>query len=85
MPHDHASRPACGRLPPIAPAWRDVALKYRDDPIAHERLKRTVLSGSDGTRGTRPGRRSLGIPPNAEDVSEADAHRLVNWILVLVP
>jgi hypothetical protein len=25
------------------------------------------------------------MPPNAGDVTEADAQRLVNWILVLVP
>ena len=73
-------------LPPIAPAWRDVAIKYRDDPIAHERLTRTVLSGSD--RNARHWAGKVGasaMPPNAENVSEADAHRLVDWILVLVP
>ena len=85
----HTIMPAARRadgLPPIAPAWRDVALKYRDDPIAHERLTRTVLSGSD--RNARHWAGKVGasaMPPNAGDVSEADARRLVNWILVLVP
>jgi len=80
-----AARRADG-LPPIAPAWRDVALKYRNDPIAHERLTRTVLSGSD--RNARHWAGKVGasaMPPNAGDVSEADAHRLVDWVLVLVP
>ena len=73
-------------LPPIAPAWSDIAIKYRDDPAAHDRLSRTVISGSD------PGRRhwmgkvtAVNMPPNALVVDAEDARRLVNWILILVP
>lgn len=85
----HSVLPAPRRadgLPPIAPAWRDIALKYRDDPRAHERLTRTVMTGSDPNARHWAGQvGASGMPPNAAEVSEADARMLVNWLLVLVP
>jgi cytochrome c len=73
-------------LPPIAPAWRDIAIKYRDDPGASERLMRTVMSGSNPRESHWVGKVSaVNMPPNAGSISPADAHALVNWILVLVP
>lgn len=85
----HSVLPAPKRadgLPPIAPAWRDIALKYRDDPRAHERLTRTVMTGSDPKARHWAGQvGASGMPPNAAEVSEADARMLVNWLLVLVP
>ena len=72
-------------LPPIAPAWRDVAIKYRDDPGASERLTRIVLTGSNPNSRHWAGKVSdVTMPPNAVAISEADARALVNWILVLV-
>jgi cytochrome c len=73
-------------LPPIAPAWRDVAIKYRDDPRASDRLTRTVMTGSNPQSRHWAGKVSaVTMPPNAVVISEADARALVNWILVLVP
>lgn len=73
-------------LPPVAPAWRDIALKYRDDAGASERLTRTVMTGSNPQARHWAGRAgAVTMPPNAEAVGEADARVLVNWILVLVP
>ena len=73
-------------LPPIAPAWRDIAVKYRDDPGASDRLTRTVMTGSDPLSRHWAGKVStVTMPPNAVVVSEAEARVLVNWILVLVP
>ena len=73
-------------LPPIAPAWRDIAIKYRDDPGAADRLTRTVMTGSDPHSRHWAGKVSaVAMPPNAVVVSEAEARVLVNWILVLVP
>jgi len=73
-------------LPAIAPAWRDIAVKYRDDPSASNRLTRTVMTGSDPNARHWAGKVSaVTMPPNAVAVSEADARSLVNWILVLVP
>lgn len=73
-------------LPPIAPAWRDIAIKYRDDPSAYKRLTTTVITGSNPKARHWVGKVSAAnMPPNATTVSEADARMLVNWILVLVP
>ena len=73
-------------LPPIAPAWRDIAVKYRDDPGASPRLTRIVVTGSNpdsrhwaGEVGT------VSMPPNAAVVTQDEARALVNWLLVLVP
>jgi cytochrome c len=73
-------------LPPIAPAWRDVAIRYRDDPGASERLTRTVMTGSDPKSRHWAGKASdVNMPANASVVTEAEARALVNWVLVLVP
>jgi cytochrome c len=73
-------------LPPIAPAWRDIAVKYRDDPGAADRLTRVVMTGSKPSSRHWVGKVSaVAMPPNAVVVTEAEARVLVNWILVLVP
>jgi cytochrome c len=73
-------------LPPIAPAWREIALKYRDDPTASDKLTQTVMTGSNpGARHWVGKAGATNMPPNADAVSEADARMLVNWLLVLVP
>lgn len=73
-------------LPPIAPAWREIALKYRDDPGASDRLTRTVMTGSDPQARHWTGKTgATAMPPNATAISEGDARMLVNWLLVLVP
>lgn len=85
----HAIVPAPRRadgLPPIGPAWRDIAIRYRDDPGASDRLTRTVMTGSDPAARHWAGKVSeVVMPPNAVVVSEAEARQLVNWLLVLVP
>jgi len=73
-------------LPPIAPAWRDIAIMYRDDARASDRLTRTVMTGSNPDSRHWAGKvGAVTMPPNAVAVSEADARMLVNWILILVP
>lgn len=80
------SAPRPDGLPPIAPAWRDIAVKYRDDPVAHERLVRTVMTGSDPKGRHWVGKVSaVNMPPHAAVVTEREARELVNWLLVLVP
>lgn len=85
----HAIVPAPRRadgLPPIGPAWRDIAIRYRDDPGASDRLTRTVMTGSNPNARHWVGKVSeVVMPPNAVVVSEAEARQLVNWLLVLVP
>jgi cytochrome c len=73
-------------LPPIAPSWREVALKYRDDPVAHRKLTQTVITGSDPKARHWSGKAgATAMPPNAATISTEEAHQLVNWLLVLVP
>jgi cytochrome c len=85
----HALQPGPRRgdgLPPIAPAWVEIAKRYRDDPVAYERLTRTVMGGSNPSSRHWVGKVSdVNMPPNATVVSEREARALVNWILVLVP
>ena len=73
-------------LPPIAPAWRDIAIKYRDDPLAYERLTRIVMTGSDPRARHWAGKVGAdAMPPNATALTQDQARVLVDWILVLVP
>lgn len=73
-------------LPPVGPAWRDVATKYQGKPGALEQLTRTVLQGSNPYESHWKGKASgLAMPPNAVAIKEADARELVRWILALPP
>ena len=85
----HGIRPAAKRadgLPPVAPAWQEIAIKYRDDPLASKRLTKTVMTGSNPKASHWAGQvGTVSMPPNAVAISEAKARTLVNWLLVLVP
>lgn len=60
----------------VGPAFKDVAAKYAADPGAEGRLVQKVLKGGSGVWGPVP------MPANAQ-VSEAEAHTLVRWVLSL--
>lgn len=71
-------------LPPIGPAWREVAAKYKGDKTALANLTQTVLKGSNPYESHWKGKVSgLAMPPNAVAISPADARKLVGWILQL--
>ncbi|MCK6424033.1 MAG: c-type cytochrome [Burkholderiaceae bacterium] len=73
-------------LPPIGPAWRDVAAKYKGDKTAPTKLTQIVLKGSNPYESHWKGKASgLAMPPNAVAIQEADAKKLVDWILKLQP
>ena len=73
-------------LPPIGPAWRDVAAKYKRVKGAQQQLTATVLAGSSPYESHWQGKVSgLSMPPNKVAISEADAARVVSWILSLEP
>ncbi len=61
----------------MGPAYRDVAKKYAHVPGAEERLVKKVLNGGTGVWG------HFVMPANKSHVSEADARKLVHWILSL--
>jgi cytochrome c len=73
-----------GGLAPIGPAWRDVAVKYKGQKGAQQQLTTTVLAGSSPYESHWKDKVSgLAMPPNKVAISEADAGKLVAWILAL--
>lgn len=71
-------------LPPIGPAWRDVSAKYQGQKDAQKNLTHTVLTGSNPYDSHWKGKVSgLAMPPNKVAISEADAAKVVSWILSL--
>ena len=60
----------------VGPAYKDVAAKYKGDKDAEAKLSEKVKKGGVGVWGQIP------MPPNAQ-VSDADIHALVKWILSL--
>ena len=73
-------------LPPVGPAWKDVAAKYKGQKDAPAQLTRIVLQGSSPYESHWKGKVSgLAMPPNKVAISEADAMMLVGCILALPP
>jgi cytochrome c len=71
-------------LPPIGPAWREVAAKYKGQAGAQQQLTATVLAGSSPYESHWKDKVSgLSMPPNKVAISEANAAQLVQWILSL--
>ena len=60
----------------VGPAYKDVAKRYAGQKDAEDKLVKKVLNGGSGTWG------AMAMPPNAQ-VTEAEAHTLVKWILSL--
>jgi cytochrome c len=76
-----------GLLPP-APAFEEIARRYRADPTAAARLSSIVRKGTGPLRRDRhwEGKASVvSMYPNEVSVTEAEARRLVDWILTLGP
>jgi cytochrome c len=73
-------------LPPIGPAWKDVAAKYKSVKGAQQQLTATVMAGSSPYESHWKDKVSgLAMPPNKVAISEVDAARVVSWILALEP
>ena len=71
-------------LAPVGPAWKDVAAKYKGDKGAAAQLTNTVMQGSNPYHSHWKGKVSgLAMPPNDVAIKEADARKLVDWILSL--
>ena len=60
----------------VGPAYKDVAKKYAGDKTAEARLIAKVKAGGKGVWGVVP------MPPNPQ-VSDADAKKIVEWVLSL--
>jgi cytochrome c len=83
--HEVETRGADSLLPP-APAFEDIARRYRSEPEAASRLTAFVR---DGTGPLRRDRHWAGkvtferMYPNDLEVTESEARRIVDWILTL--
>lgn len=60
----------------VGPSYKDVAAKYKGDKSAEGKLVTKVLKGGSGAWGQIP------MPANPQ-VNEAEAKKLVQWILSL--
>ena len=60
----------------VGPSYQDVAARYAGQKDAVSRLAEKIQKGGSGSWGPVP------MPPNAA-VNEADAKKLVNWVLSL--
>ena len=79
-----SGKPGPNGMAPIGPAWQDVAKRYKGDKKAADNLLKTVLQGSNPYGSHWMDKVSgLAMPPNAVAINEADAKKLVNWILAL--
>ena len=76
---------------PIAPAWRDIGARYKSVKGAQQQLTATIMTGSSAEtiRSTPYQSHWTGkvsgpfMPSHRVAISEADAARLVAWILAL--
>ena len=60
----------------VGPAYKEVAAKYAADKSAADKLAVKILKGGSGVWGAVP------MPANAQ-VNEAEAKKLVDWVLSL--
>jgi cytochrome c len=58
----------------VGPAYKDVAAKYAGQKGAEDKLVQKVMKGGSGVWGSVP------MPANPQ-VTEAEAHTLVKWVL----
>ena len=58
----------------VGPSYKDVAAKYKSDKAAVDKLAEKVIKGGGGVWGAVP------MPANTQ-VNEAEAKKLVAWIL----
>ena len=80
--HAMQSKTASTLVLPPAPAWNDIALRYRGEPAAEDKLVAAVVYGSG--RDYRHWQGKTGdvvMPANAVEISEGEARALVRWIL----
>lgn len=82
--HNVNPKPGPDGMKPIGPAWIEVSKKYKGQPKATEMLTRVVMEGSSPYNSHWKDKVSgLAMPPNAVAIKEADAKKLVKWILSL--
>lgn len=71
-------------LKPVGPPWKAVAARYKGDKDAKKNLTMAVMGGTSlYNRHWKDESSGVAMPPNGVAISEADAAKLVDWILSL--
>lgn len=71
-------------LKPVGPPWKAVAARYKGDKDAQKNLTAAVMGGTSlYNRHWKDESSGVAMPPNGVAISEADAAKLVDWILSL--
>lgn len=71
-------------LKPVGPPWKAVAARYKGDKNAKKNLTAAVMGGTSVyNRHWKEESSGVAMPPNGVAISEADAKKLVDWILGL--
>lgn len=71
-------------LKPVGPPWKAVAARYKGDKSASKNLTAAVMGGTSlYSRHWKEESSGVAMPPNGVAISEADAKKLVDWILSL--
>lgn len=65
----------------LAPSWREIAQRYKDNPKAKQILINSIKNGSSGKWTSMTGGNSM--PPLYERVSDEDINVIVDYILSL--
>lgn len=89
--HQMATSRSNGSPPPLAPAWQDIAARYKSVKGAQQQLTATIMTGSlPADQGRSPysshwtGKvQGDFMPTHRHAISQADAARVVAWILTL--
>jgi cytochrome c len=81
----HTIAPTAGPVDPLAPAYQQVAARYKDDPKAHGYLVDRVLHGTAYREQNWAGKVNMRFMPPNVNVDHAEADVLVDWILNLEP
>jgi cytochrome c len=79
-------KPGAQEVLPVGPAWKSVAQKYKGRADAVDSLTRIVLQGTgpnSADRHWKGNAAGAAMLPNAVEINEAEAGKLVRWILSL--
>ncbi|MDZ4250979.1 MAG: cytochrome C552 [Sulfuritalea sp.] len=71
-------------LKPVGPPWKAVAARYKGDKRARKNLTAAIMGGTSlYNRHWKDESSGVAMPPNGVAISEANARKLVDWILAL--
>ncbi len=71
-------------LKPVGPPWKAVAARYKGDKDAKKNLTAAIMGGTSVyNRHWKEESSGIAMPPNGVAISEADAKKLIDWILGL--